>query len=123
MGFCGFLVKKTVFWVILGVLEVIFWSTSAVYPSWSGEEVIWGLFLGPFWVIWESPLCKDPPETVNWVELKGLRGRFPGAGIYGVSGMGFFMDFWVFFVFFWVFLSFWAFFVVQNDRRDELAGW
>jgi hypothetical protein len=58
--FVGFWSKKRFFWVILGVLEVIFWSTSAVYPSWSGEEVIWGLFLGPFWVIWESPRCKDP---------------------------------------------------------------
>ena len=60
---------------------------------------------------------------VHWVSLGVYLGRFPGAGIYGVSGMGFGGQKWVFFVFFWVFLSFWGYFYLQNDRRDGLAGW
>ena len=47
---------------------------------------------------------------VHWVSLGVYLGRFPGAGIYGVSGMGFGGQFWSKKWFFRGFLGFWGYF-------------
>ena len=104
------------FWVIL--------SSRTMPCSRAGR--VRRVFSGHFWVISRS---SGSPHAVRTPEM-GLLGRLMvswvasrGAGTVGDLGMGFLRDLWSKKWFFWVFLGFWVFFVVQTDRRDELAGW